>query len=480
MSITQSLNNALTGLRANARQAELTSSNLSNALTEGYGVRSLDLSSQTVGRASAGVRIDGVTRHYDKGILADRRLADAEVGAHNTKSDGLSELERILGTPNDGAGLAARIVAVETALITASTDPSSDLRLEGVTHALTAMSDSFNTAQDRIQAMREGADRSISAQVGTLNASLTRIEALNVDIQRARATGTEPSGLIDQRQTAIDQISEIVPIRLLDRENGRVAVMTVQGEMLLDGPAPTYEFTAANTIMPQMTLGAGLLGGITRDGVPLAADGYGALAGGSLEASFDMRDTVLTEAQTSLDAIARDVVVRFQDTATDLSRTGTTPGLLTDGRLIFTAANTSGLAGRVALNSLVDPNEGGEVRLIRDGVAAAAGPVGDASQLNRWLDAMSNQRALSIGGPSGNATDHAARLSSKIGLDRLSAEDQSSFATARWSAVREAELAGGVDSDFEMQMLLRVEQAYAANAKVIETVQFMMRELMEL
>jgi len=44
----------------------------------------------------------------------------------------------------------------------------------------------------------------------------------------------------------------------------------------------------------------------------------------------------------------------------------------------------------------------------------------------------------------------------------------------------EAEAAGGVDSDYEMQMLLRVEQAYAANARVIQAVETMMQRLMEI
>jgi len=55
-----------------------------------------------------------------------------------------------------------------------------------------------------------------------------------------------------------------------------------------------------------------------------------------------------------------------------------------------------------------------------------------------------------------------------------------SFASARYGVLREAELADGVDSDHEMQMLLRIEQAYAANARVMQTVQSMIQTLMEI
>jgi flagellar hook-associated protein 1 FlgK len=38
----------------------------------------------------------------------------------------------------------------------------------------------------------------------------------------------------------------------------------------------------------------------------------------------------------------------------------------------------------------------------------------------------------------------------------------------------------GVDTDAEMQTLLLIEQSYAANAKVVETVDFLIRTLMEI
>ena len=61
-----------------------------------------------------------------------------------------------------------------------------------------------------------------------------------------------------------------------------------------------------------------------------------------------------------------------------------------------------------------------------------------------------------------------------------STDQEQSFATARWDTLRQAELADGVDTDQELQTLMRVEQAYAANAKVIQTIDGLMQRLMEL
>ena len=70
MSITGALSNAMTGLRAAGRGAELISSNISNALTPGYARRVLSLSSSAVGDYG-GVRIDGITRRIYQVPLVD-------------------------------------------------------------------------------------------------------------------------------------------------------------------------------------------------------------------------------------------------------------------------------------------------------------------------------------------------------------------------------------------------------------------------
>jgi len=58
MSITGALNNALSGLTTTSRMAETVSSNLSNAVTDGYGRRSLELASLQLG----GVQVQAVNR----------------------------------------------------------------------------------------------------------------------------------------------------------------------------------------------------------------------------------------------------------------------------------------------------------------------------------------------------------------------------------------------------------------------------------
>lgn len=54
------------------------------------------------------------------------------------------------------------------------------------------------------------------------------------------------------------------------------------------------------------------------------------------------------------------------------------------------------------------------------------------------------------------------------------------YSRARSDALTEEALADGVDTDQEMQNLLTIEQAYKANARVIEAVESMLDSLMRI
>lgn len=481
MSISQSLSNALTGLSANSRMAEVVSANLSNAMTDGYGRRTVELSAQNIGSQSGGVRVDGVLRASDRGLLSDRRLADAGMAGAEKNAAALKQLEAAFSAPDDPSGLGARLTALETALSGAATDPSSGQRLGQVLSRLGDVTARLGTASRTVQSMRVSADADIARDVETLNATLKQVQQLNEDIGRVRGRGTDASALMDQRQRAIDTIASIVPVREIAQSNGSVSLWTPSGQPLLDGQAVEIGFIPATVITPDMTLASGGLRGLTINGVPAGTDGVGRLGGGSLGSAFALRDVSLVQAQTGLDEVAADLISRFADPAVDPTLAAGDPGLLTDAGVAYDPANLVGLSQRVAVNAAVDPQRGGSLGRLRDGMqAGTAGPVGNPDQLNRFADALSERRSISAGISQSTAAGQIARIADLFASQRIRAEEQQSFATARRDTLLSAELATGVDTDFELQSLLRVEQAYAANAKVVETIQALMQRLMDI
>jgi flagellar hook-associated protein 1 FlgK len=180
----------------------------------------------------------------------------------------------------------------------------------------------------------------------------------------------------------------------------------------------------------------------------------------------------LVAAQSGLDDLAFDVVSRFADLSVD--PTIGLMGLLTDAGSAAIVSNITGLSARLELNAAVDPAQGGLLSRWRDGVGAVTvGSIGNATQLESWRVALTSYGGQAV-------SDRAASLSETISLQRLTAEQELSFTSARWDSLHNAELATGVDTDVELQNLLLVEQAYAANAKVIQTVNAMIQQIMEI
>lgn len=478
MSLTQSIASALSGLTAASRMAETVAANLANSMTDGYARRVVDLSAQVTG---TGVRIDGITRITDRAILADRRDAQSRHEGSGITTTALRLVEQALGDADAGTSLAARVTQLQSALQAAGADPSSDIALQRVLDRLDALAGSLNHAAATIQTRRLEADRAIAADVGLLNRTLLEVEQVNRDIVTATISNNDPSGLIDRRQVLIDTIATITPVREIARENGTVALMTPGGEMLLDRRARQYEFNPVAAITPDMTLQSSALSGLMRGGQPVSGPaGIGRLDGGTLGAAMRLRDEILPAQAESLDRLAADLIARFTG-ATDPTLGPTDPGLFTDAGASFDPLTAEGLAGRIAVNAAVDPLLGGALRHLRDGIGAATpGPVGTATQLARWADALDATSLLAPGEPAGTLGDHAARISAKAANARLMAEETQAQSGARWRSLREAELATGVDSDRELQLLLSVERAYAANARTLTTIDEMFRILLEI
>jgi len=483
MSITSALSSALSGLTAQSRAADVVAANLANLTTESFGRREIELTSAAQG--FAGVRVAGVTRQVDSGVLADRRIADSDLAAAQTRADFVGQVQRAVGTPDDPASLPARITALEASLVNAAARPEDETRLGAVMQRAQDVVSGFGAASDEIQTRRMAAEAEIETVVDRINVTLEQVHGLNSRIVTANTRGQDTAGLADQRQAAIDRIAGLVPLREVPRGNGAVALMTPAGAVLLDGSPARLDFTRANTIVPQMTLAGGGLSGLAVNGQAIPPAGESSpIAGGRLSALFELRDDHAVRAQADLDALARDIVERLQRPGLDPTLAAGDAGLLTDAGTRFATTDEIGLSGRMALNAAVDPQAGGALWRLRDGLGATAqGPVGDARLLNGMTDALGAARAPASGpfaGPSRSAAGHAAALTSRIGQDAQTAERDVTFAATRRSELQETMLADGVDSDAETARLLVIEQAYGANARMIRTLDEMMQTLLRI
>lgn len=483
MSITSAILSASSGLAAASRGAEVVAGNVANAGTEGYARREVRLGTMSIG-GGAQVRVIGVERQTDPGLAADRRIATAATEHGATRSALYAQLEKAFGTPGEAGALTGRIADFEGTLIAAEGQPESYPRLIEVAASASAVAEALRDVAGSVQDARLRADGAIAADVDLLNNSLQQIHEMNMQIRAVRGQNRDASGLIDQRQRLIDGISDVIPLREMQRNSDEVALYSTTGLVLLDAHPAHFEFTPVPVIGAAMTREAGGLSGLVMDGRELTLDGdYAMVSGGSLGANFAIRDELAPAQAAQLDLLAADLLERFATTDVDPTYTAEAGGVFIDPGPLAPPQVDLGLAGRLQLNAALDPNRGGDVWRLRAGVGAvAAGDPGDSSLLRAMSEAMRAPRTPDDAPdlPARSLAGHAADLVSDVATRRLAEDSRVSFSAAREATLRSLEAEIAVDTDREMQILLRIEKSYSANARVLSVLDQMLARLMEI
>jgi len=485
MSISSALSNALSGLTVTSRAADVVSSNIANAMTEGYGVRELSVNARIIGNGGAGAWVSGIVRLEDAVLIGHRRRTEADLAFASTQGQHLTRLEALIGTPDQPGSLAARSAAFEAALTFAASGPQDQTRLAGAVGAAADLATTINTIASGIQAQRLQADGAIGRAVGQINGTLSELAALNMRIRQDAGGGRDVSALLDAQARLVNDIAPLIPLESRRDASGGLQLYSADGQALLDGRPAVLGFSPVAVMAADLTLADGTLSGLSLNGRALSFSGpTPALAGGDLAALFRQRDDWGPAAQQGIDAVARDLAERFDAAGLDPTRAPGQPGLFTDAGAMVDPAQETGLAARLRVNAAVLPSEGGAHWRLRDGLGAMVeGPSGASGFLQAQINTLSELRPTVSGGFSAIGRSFAGLVAdhlSGVGLSRQSVEGQQAHAAARLGALQAEERQQGVDTDAEMQRLLRIEQVFAANARVMTAAQEMIDQLIRI
>ncbi|MDP0926805.1 flagellar basal body protein [Paracoccus onubensis] len=102
MSLGNALLSAVSGLAVSSRGTEIVADNLANAKTPGFARREIHVSSRG---QSGGVRIDGIARVVNTGLLAQQRHADAALNDSEIRLKFFQNMENVIGLPGTPGGL---------------------------------------------------------------------------------------------------------------------------------------------------------------------------------------------------------------------------------------------------------------------------------------------------------------------------------------------------------------------------------------
>ncbi|MCF6329640.1 MAG: flagellar hook-associated protein FlgK [Henriciella sp.] len=482
MSLSSAIQAARSGLQINGLRADNVATNIANATTPGYVRRSVILSETLVGGATTGVQATGIARSQDYALTAQRRALSSDLAQANVVSSAWQSVSARLGDATGTSGLFQTFANFESNLANAVTSPESGTDALAVLSSARAIIHEFKNLADMATNMRSEADREIAGGVRAVNVALEQVEELNSRIAGVDRSSSQAAALFDERQRVLDTIAEYLPIQTIERDSGTIDILSREGVFLLAGTARVIEFDPSIAFGPEQTLASGTLSGLSVDGTALTPGtaSYSAISSGLFGALFSLRDQDIPAFNAQLDALADNLVTRMSSDAIDPTKTPGEYGLFVESQ----PPGTPGLAGRLSLNAALDPEQGGEVWRLRDGLGAGApGPSGDASILQNLLNAVTAVESVDSNGIQGvfSSSEMVAHFSSMTGQTRLHHETVLSSTVSQHAMLSEAEQAkSGVDIDTQLQDLLLIEQAYAANARVIEAASQMINRLMEI
>lgn len=501
MSLDLAFGIARTGLLATQRALADVSQNIANARSEGYTRKESQAEAASFAGQGMGVRLGAAARSVDATLVTERNARATEAAAAEARETLLTGIEAAHGTVGAGDTLGDAIATLEGSFLALAAAPAEGGLQRQVVADAQALALRFNEVAQAVGDARTQAQSGMAQGVREANAALRQVAALSAQIIATRANAGASGELEDQRDAAIARLAEQLPVRAIPQADGGVVLLSGSVTLPLDARRDVLSFDET-AIGPNAWHGAGgTLPGITLDG----RDITGQVQGGRLGALAAMRDQMLPRFQAELDLAAGTLAARMQAQGLRLftDAAGTVPDMA--AAYAAPASGQLGFSNRMQVNPAVLAAP----RLVRDGthaVAASAGgptaftpnplggPAGFATLAQRvtsfalGAEASAGNPWPAIGtgglGPDGTLSSPFMAQGAVEGFAaaltgaQVAGRAEATAALGRATTLRdglEARLAAesGVDTDAEMAAMVRLQNAYAANARVMSTAQEM-------
>lgn len=315
MSLTSALGAAMSGLNVSQSGIDITARNIANVGTPGYTRKVQSQVNALAGGEGIGVRREAAQRQIDEFLQQQLRTASAGTAGLNIKSSMLSRIDTMFGTPNSNSSIAGAISALATMLQELANNPESDSARQSLLNEAGNLAAKMNRMSDTIQDMRLEAERNIAAGVEQANALLKTIAQVNNQISQRQAGSLSVGDLQDKRDMAIDELSRLMDVKVVNRDDGTVTIFTSGGQLLLDRTPVELTFDERTQIDATSTYENGGMGTIRlvsgSNSIDLIA--AGAIRSGALAGYVEMRDKVLPQAQAQLDELAAQLALSLSE-----------------------------------------------------------------------------------------------------------------------------------------------------------------------
>lgn len=292
------LNIALTGLGVAQTSLTTTSNNITNANTEGYSRQRTEQSTRPseftgAGYIGNGAQIDAINRQYNEFINEELRLAGQDLKEVDAYLAQAEQLDSLLASSN--TNLTSSMERFFSSLSTAAEDPQSNAARQLVLSEADGLADRYNILYEEISEQNNYVNTQITTVIEQINQLAVSIASLNDAVASAFSNGRQPNELLDQRELAIRDLSELIGVSTVEQSNGEINVFIGTGQALVVGIDVTQ-------LSAEQSLDAGFQVAITQP--PVGTDLTDVVSGGELGGLLSYQDELLLPSMNELGRLA--------------------------------------------------------------------------------------------------------------------------------------------------------------------------------
>ncbi len=454
---------ARSGLMASQAQITTTSQNITNAQTPGYSRQRVIQTARepqrmSFGNFGTGVTVSGTERMRSE-ILDSTYRGDVGAAAyHEERRDALQGVEGILAEPSE-TGLASSLEQFWSSWSDLSTNPTSSAARAVVRQRGAQVSAQLNSFGNQIVDQQAQTRTRLQGMTARVNALSEQVANINAQITAAEAAGAQAPDMRDQRDTKLDELSQLIGAVAITQPNGSISVL-VGGDTIVDGAnAKSIRVQAPLNDPSRLGIAFGTGSTMTAQTETMYQ------VGGQIAGSLDAYNSSYPDALARLDTIAA-TIVSETNSRHSAGFIGATPaGNFFDSthitaRTMRLDASISSNLNNIAASGLA--NEPGDNR-----VALGLSQMRDTA-------VMINGQQMSINeGYRNVVSDLAVRVNSANGT-AIATRTLATQTDSRRESVK------GVSIDEEMINLMKFQQSYAAAARLINVVDEMSETLINL
>ncbi|OTN75082.1 flagellar hook-associated protein FlgK [Enterococcus sp. 8G7_MSG3316] len=494
-----SLGTATRGMTANQAALQTTSHNIANTNTDGYSRQRVNLQAEAsyniagVGSLGMGVKVGSVVRIVDDFVIGQVRNANSTYTYYEQKADILGQLESVMNEPSDN-GLSSQLTTMFDSWTALANNPELDTAKTLVLENSSTFADTVNQMATHMTQLQSDTTDTIGKSVLDFNEKVKELQSLNEQIYGLTTSGGTPNDLLDTRDSLLKDLSGLAGIETTTDAYGR-GFVSISGQTILNADtrntlsvvvgqsdAGALVSKDGNPLNPSETIsgtypvGTVLLSETTDTGSAYSELAIKEGAIGGLQASAAEISTRLNELNQFTTTIAKAMNMVFT------GGTSSTSGLFDLG------TDDTGTATTISVSQTLLDNPS----LVKAGMTDAAGDGTRAAAMAKLsttkLDFPLSETTVASFDPTtlqfSNATSGMTANSyfnSIVTKNGISKQQADNTASAQLSLLNQLEYknqsVSGVSINEEMSDVIRFQQGFQANARIISVVSEMLDTL---